>query len=73
MDYVAVQDPFADQKKENDHPHIMHIFESNLPTANNRISDDIGVYQSTAGPMSLRASKLDGLMTDDKSSASSDP
>lgn len=32
------------------------------------MSDDISVYQSTAGPMALRASKLDGITADENSS-----
>ena len=45
MEYVTVKDPFSEEKKEDQHPHIMHIFESNLPqSTSNSVSDDINVY-----------------------------
>ena len=44
MEYVTVKDPFATDEKEEKHPHMMHIFESNLPKTDNAVSDDINVY-----------------------------
>lgn len=48
----------------------MHIFESNLPSSESKseVSDDINVYQATTGTVSLNASKLDGITSDDKTS-----
>ena len=43
LDYVAPKDPFATEKKEDNHSHLIHIFESNLPQTTG-VSDDINVY-----------------------------
>lgn len=70
MEIVQVKDPFAEEEKEEKHNHLVHIFESNLPSSESKgeVSDDINVYQATTGTVSLNASKLDGITSDDKTS-----
>ena len=69
LDIIEIKDPFAEEKKKEKKPHILHIFESNLPTSQQTgVSDDINVYQSVASPMSLRASKLEGITADESTS-----
>lgn len=52
---------------------MVHIFESNLPQNKNLgISEDINLYKSTAGPMSLNASKLDGINQEEATVSTSD-
>jgi len=45
MEIIEIKDPFATQEKKDKKSHMVHIFESNLPSdTKTAVSEDINVY-----------------------------